>query len=164
MNVTVLVALFLIAKMENQRERLCNDVIPIEEQMTAIDTLLEITQNAIDNPNMERYHQLRITNKKFSQRVWRHSAAQEFLASAGWSLENDKIVLSSGEFLQEALTHLTRAKKILEEKDGTKQRLDAFRVTNADIIKRLKLSESVAKALKKYYLILPKELEDYSVL
>lgn len=41
-------------------------------------------RNALDHPDVEQYHKIRTGNKVFSQRVWRHSPAQQFLLSIGW--------------------------------------------------------------------------------
>lgn len=43
-----------------------------------------VFRNIIDNPGNEQYRQLRIANKTFNQRVWRHTDAQAFMALMGW--------------------------------------------------------------------------------
>ena len=100
--------------MEDLLGRICHS-LPLEEAQLAVDTLLKIIQNVVDNPNVERFRQLRVANKTFYQRVWRHSAAQEFLALVGWTLvDEEKIVLQSDELLQEALENLIKAKDFLQ--------------------------------------------------
>ena len=38
----------------------------------------------LEHPGVENYRRLRTANKTFQQRVWRHLAAQEFMAALGW--------------------------------------------------------------------------------
>ena len=51
-----------------------------------------LARNALDNPGVEQYRQIRTANKVFSQRVWRHPPAQEFLTSIGWVLVRTRMI------------------------------------------------------------------------
>jgi len=45
---------------------------------------LLFSRNAVDRPGEEQYWRLHAANKTFSQHVWQHPPAQEFMKTAGW--------------------------------------------------------------------------------
>ena len=47
--------------------------------------MLTLHRNAIDHPGEEKYRRLRTANKTFSQRVWCHQVARDFLEMMGWT-------------------------------------------------------------------------------
>lgn len=100
-----------------QVQAICSSTSP-EDRRAAINTLVKIVQNALDNPDVEQYRKIRMENTSFKQRVWRHPTAQQFLFSVGWVVVEDILVLPSDDLLQQALIELVKAKSTLEEEQA----------------------------------------------
>ena len=64
-----------------------------EDLRATLSTLSKIFDNAVQHPNDDKYRQIKLTNKKFSNEVWRYPACEELMKMSGWVLEADLVRL-----------------------------------------------------------------------
>ena len=74
---------------------------------SAIETLLTLHRNALEQPDEEKVRRLRKNNPKIHETLWRYQAARMFLQHAGWieDPEDDSrlLLLASAEQLIQAV-------------------------------------------------------------
>ena len=67
------------------------DYLNPEDRAATLKTLTEIFQNIIQYPDVDKYRQIRVNNKRFSNTVWKYPAGKEFMKMCGWVLEGDHL-------------------------------------------------------------------------
>ena len=138
--------------------------LPTQEIIVAVDTLSKIIQNVLEHPTEEKYRQVKTTNKRFHQAVWRHSAAREFLTLVGWtvvkSLDEEKIVLQSDDHLQEASAALVRAKDSLESQNTVHSQVPQY-IKN--LVPQNESSKALFGRIAKYWHQFPKDLHEMTL-
>ena len=56
-------------------------------------TLKLIFDNVIQHPDDEKYRQIRLANKRFTDKVWQYPAGEELMKMSGWVVEGDHVRL-----------------------------------------------------------------------
>ena len=74
-----------------------------EEQLVTLSILKRIFDNIIQYPNDEKYHQIKLTGKVFSSKVWRYPASKKLMKLSGWIVDDDHVRLKDESFVQIAL-------------------------------------------------------------
>ena len=64
-----------------------------EDQKATLSTLRKIFDNIIQHPNDDKYRQIKLANKIFSSKVWRHPACKELIKMSGWAVDDDCVRL-----------------------------------------------------------------------
>ena len=86
----------MIAK---QIDNLVTSLSPKDREAT-LSTLRRIFDNIIQHPNDEKYHQIKLTNKTFSSKVWQYPAGEELMKMSGWVVEGDHVRLRDDSCVQ----------------------------------------------------------------
>ena len=84
------------------------------DQEATLSTLKTIYDNIIQHPNDDKYRQIKLTNKRFSSKVWCYPAAVNLLRMSGWEQDGDYVRLQDeshakaiSELLEEALGRIS---------------------------------------------------------
>ena len=64
-----------------------------KEQVATLSTLKRIFDNVIQHPNDDKYHQIKMTGKVFSNKVWQYPAGKTVMEMSGWVVEDDHVRL-----------------------------------------------------------------------
>ena len=65
-----------------------------------LSTLREIFDNIIQHPDNDKYRQIRLANKRFTNKVWQYPAGQELMKMSGWVVEGDHVRLRDDSYIQ----------------------------------------------------------------
>ena len=71
-----------------------------KDREATLSTLRKIYDNIIQYPNDEKYHQIKLTNKRFSREVWQYPAGEELMKMSGWVVEGDHVRLRDDSYVQ----------------------------------------------------------------
>ena len=83
-----------------------------EDLEATLPTLRKIFDNIIQNPNDEKYCQIKLANKTFSSKVWRHPVCKELMKMSGWVVEDDHVRLTDD-------SHINMVSQLLESLRGS---------------------------------------------
>ena len=86
----------MIAK---QIGNLVTSLSPKDREAT-LSTLRRIFNNIIQHPNDDKYHQIKLTSKTFSSKVWQYPAGEELMKMSGWVVEGDHVRLRDDSCVQ----------------------------------------------------------------
>ena len=89
-----------------QLDELVTSLSP-EDREATLSTLRRIFDNIIQHPNDDKYRQIKLTNEKFSSKVWQYPAGEELMKMSGWVVENDHVRLRDDSCVQIVLQLLT---------------------------------------------------------
>ena len=92
----------------------CNTLDKAED---CIDTLKKYLHNIINNPNDEKFHKIRKSNRIFCDKVAVAEGSREFLIAAGFQekiIENDEFLVWSKDYPSEMLVQLVEALDLCE--------------------------------------------------
>ena len=64
-----------------------------EDRDATLSTLRRIFDNIIQHPNDDKYRQIKLTSKTFSNKVWQYPAGEELMKMSGWVVEDDHVRL-----------------------------------------------------------------------
>ena len=64
-----------------------------KDREATLSTLKKIYDNIIQHPNDDKYRQIKLTNKTFSNDVWPYPAAVNLMKMAGWEVDGDCVRL-----------------------------------------------------------------------
>lgn len=87
------------------------DYLNPEDRAVTLKTLTEIFQNIILNPGVDKYRQIKIANKRFSNTVWKYPAGPEFMKMSGWILEGDHLRFTDDSNIKVVANLLTSGKQ-----------------------------------------------------
>ena len=85
---------------------------PPTEYKTAINTLLKILSNVINNPMEEKYRKIKKTNAAFHKRIGRLNGANDAILAIGFVVQGEEYVLTPS---PEAWPKLVEAKSVLDK-------------------------------------------------
>ena len=71
-----------------------------KHQEATLSTLKRIFDNIIQYPNDDKYHQIKLTSKTFTSKVWQYSAGQELMKMSGWVADGDHVRLKDNSCVQ----------------------------------------------------------------
>ena len=71
-----------------------------EDKEATLSTLKQIFSNTSQYPDVDKYRQIRVANKKFSNTVWKYPAGKELMKMSGWEVEGDHIRLKDDSYIQ----------------------------------------------------------------
>ena len=71
-----------------------------KDQETTLSTLKRIFDNIIQHPNDDKYHQIELTSKTFTSKVWQYPAGEELMKMSGWVVEGDHVRLRDDSCVQ----------------------------------------------------------------
>ena len=86
----------MILKQLNKLDALLNP----ESREATFSVLERIFDNVIQHPNDDKYHQIKLTNKTFSSKVWQYPAGEELMKMSGWVVEGDHVRLRDDSYVQ----------------------------------------------------------------
>ena len=72
--------------------------------MATLSTLKKIFGNIIQYPNDDKYCQIKLASKTFSNKVWQYPAGEELMKMSGWIVEGDHVRLRDDSCVQIVLT------------------------------------------------------------
>ena len=75
-----------------QLNKLVTSLSPKDQEAT-LSTLKRIFDNIIQCPNDDKYHQIKLTSKTFTSKVWQYPAGEELMKMSGWVVEDDHVRL-----------------------------------------------------------------------
>ena len=78
--------------LQKQIEKIASSLKP-EDLEATVSTLTKIFDNIIEHPNDDKYCQIKLANKTFSNKVWRYPACEELMKMSGWVVEDDNVRL-----------------------------------------------------------------------
>ena len=61
-----------------------------------LSVLKRIFDNIIEHPHDDKYHQIKLTDRIFSSKVWQYPAGEELMKMSGWVVEGDHVRLRNG--------------------------------------------------------------------
>ena len=64
-----------------------------DDLKATLSTLVKIFDNIAQHPNDDKYRQIKLANKRFSNKVWRHRVCEELMKMSGWVVEDDHVRL-----------------------------------------------------------------------
>ena len=76
----------------NQLHKISFSVDPKDRDVT-FSTLRRIFDNIVQHPNDDKYCQIKLTSKTFTNKVWQYPAGQELMKMSGWVVEGDHVRL-----------------------------------------------------------------------
>ena len=82
-----------------QLNKLVISLSPIDQEAT-LSTLKRIFDNIIQHPNDDKYHQIKLTSKTFTSKVWQYPAGEELMKMSGWVVEGDHVRLRDDSYVQ----------------------------------------------------------------
>ena len=74
--------------------------LEIHNQEATLSTLKRIYDNIIQHPNDDKYRQIKLTDKTFSNSVWLYPAAVELMKKSGWVVESNCVKLRDDSCIQ----------------------------------------------------------------
>ena len=86
--------------------------VSIEEQVATLSTFKKIFDNVIQHPNDDKYHQIKLTNKIFSNKVWQYPAGKTLMTISGWIVEDDHVRLQDASSVLIALAIISLKLKV----------------------------------------------------
>ena len=78
--------------MTKQLNKLVTSLDP-KDQAATLSTLKRIFDNIVHYPNDDKYRQIKLSNKKFSNEIWQYSTGKELMKMSGWVVEYDFVRL-----------------------------------------------------------------------
>ena len=99
-------AVQLANRISKQLDELVTSLSP-EDREATLSTLRRIFDNIIQHPNDDKYRQIKLTNEKFSSKVWQYPAGEELMKMSGWVVEDDHVRLRNDSCVQIVLQLLT---------------------------------------------------------
>ena len=114
---------------ENAISKQLNNIVASqspEQQVATLSTLRRIFDNIIQHPNDDKYHQIKLTSKTFSSKVWQYPAGEELMKMSGWVVEDDYVRLRDDSCVQ----IVSRLLKVLSDNEHTKRTLLSSTATN----------------------------------
>ena len=82
-----------------QLNKLVSSLSPKDQEAT-LSTLKRIFDNIIQHPNDDKYHQIKLTSKTFTSKVWQYPAGEELMKMSGWVVEGDHVRLRDDSCVQ----------------------------------------------------------------
>ena len=82
-----------------QLNKLVTSLSPKDQEAT-LSTLKKIFDNIIQHPNDDKYHQIKLTSKTFTSKVWQYPAGEELMKMSGWVVESDHVRLRDDSCVQ----------------------------------------------------------------
>ena len=82
-----------------QLSKLVTSLSPKDQEAT-LSTLKRIFDHIIQHPNDDKYHQIKMTSKTFTSKVWRYPAGEELMKMSGWVVEGDYVRLRDDSCVQ----------------------------------------------------------------
>ena len=82
-----------------QINKLVTTLSPKDQEAT-LSTLKTIFDNIIEHPNNDKYHQIKLTDKTFTSKLWQYPAGQELMKMSGWIVEGDDVRLKDDSCVQ----------------------------------------------------------------
>ena len=82
----------LEAAVLNQLHKLSLFINP-KDWETTFSTLRRIFDNIVQHPNDDKYHQIKLTSKTFTSKVWQYPVGEELMKMSGWVVEGDYVKL-----------------------------------------------------------------------
>ena len=82
-----------------QLDKIVISLSPKDREAT-LSTLKRIFDNIIQHPNDDKYRQIKLTNKTFSNKVWQYPAGEELMNMSGWVVEGDHVRLRDSSYVQ----------------------------------------------------------------
>lgn len=83
-----------------------------EDQKATLTTLKIIFEKVIQNPNEDKFRQIKLANERFSSKVWRHPAGEELMKMSGWLVEDDYVRLRDESSTQTILAIASQKLKV----------------------------------------------------
>ena len=71
-----------------------------KDQEATLSTLKRIFDNIVEHPHDVTYHQIKLTSKVFTSKVWQYPAGQELMKMSGWVEEGDYVRLREDSYVQ----------------------------------------------------------------
>ena len=71
-----------------------------KDQEATLSTLKRIFDNVIQYPDNDKYHQIKMTSKTFTSKVWQYPAGEELMKMSGWVVEGDYVRLKDDSCVQ----------------------------------------------------------------
>ena len=78
--------------LQKQIEKIASSLKP-DDLETTLSTLRKIFDHIIQHPNDDKYRQIKLANKAFSNKVWRYPACEELMKMSGWVVEDGNVRL-----------------------------------------------------------------------
>lgn len=101
----------LSSDLSMQLAALLDDLNP-EDRAATLETLTEIFKNAILNEGVDKYRQIRVANKRFSNTVWKYPAGKKFMKMGGWVLEGDHLRFTDDSNIVKVIAILLASRKL----------------------------------------------------
>ena len=79
-----------------------------KDQEATLSTLRRIFDNIVHYPNDDKYRQIKLSSKKFSNKIWQYSAGKELMKTSGWAVENDCVTLRDDSHIHVAVKLLNQ--------------------------------------------------------
>ena len=67
--------------------------LSLKDLKATLPILTKIFDNIVHHPNDDKYCQIKLTNKTFSNKVWRYPPCEELMKMSGWVVEDDHVRL-----------------------------------------------------------------------
>ena len=82
-----------------QLRKVTSSVAPQDRKAT-LSTVRRIFDNIVQQPNDDKYRQIKLTSKTFSSKVWQYPAGEELMKMSGWVVEDDHVRLRDDSCVQ----------------------------------------------------------------
>ena len=82
-----------------KRIKLVTSLSPKDQEAT-LPTLKRTFDNIIQHPNDDKYHQIKLTSKTFTCKLWQYPAGEELIKMSGWVVEGDHVRLRDDSCVQ----------------------------------------------------------------
>ena len=97
----------LSIKLDKQLDKFINSLNPGDHKDSLL-TLQTCFKNINSYPHDEKYHQIKLSNKKFYSNVWQYPDGEEFMKMSGWKVEEASIKFKDDLYIQIVLQLLKR--------------------------------------------------------
>ena len=99
-------------RLSRQLDKIVASLSP-EDLKATLSTMVKIFDNIAQHPNDDKYRQIKLANKTFSNKVWRHHACEELMKMSGWVVEDDHVRLTDDSCVHTVLQLLETFTKMI---------------------------------------------------
>ena len=78
-----------------------------EDKEATLSTLRQIFSNISRYPDVDKYRQIKVANKKFNNTVWRYPAGKELMRMSGWVVDGEHVTLKDDSYIRTVTGLLT---------------------------------------------------------
>ena len=76
------------------------DHLNSEDKEATLSTLRQIFSNISQYPDVDKYRQIKVANKKFNNTVWKYPAGKELMRMSGWAVDGEHVRLRDDSYIQ----------------------------------------------------------------